>query len=57
MTVSSELGQSLLDFGKASKLLGTCEGNSLGKAFSELGSKSELLSLKLNKEVIGHNKL
>ncbi|ONK57131.1 uncharacterized protein A4U43_C10F16930 [Asparagus officinalis] len=45
-----ELGQSLSDFGKAIKLLGACEGNSLGKAFSELGSKSELLSLKLNKE-------
>ncbi|XP_020247983.1 sorting nexin 1-like [Asparagus officinalis] len=50
-----ELGQSLSDFGKAIKLLGACEGNSLGKAFSELGSKSELLSLKLNKEA--HNLL
>lgn len=45
-----ELGQSLLEFGKAIKLLGTCEGNSLGKAFSELGSKAELLSIKLDKE-------
>jgi len=45
-----ELGQSLVDFGKAVKLLGTCEGGSLGKAFSELGSQSELLSFKLQKE-------
>nr|DAD48483.1 TPA_asm: hypothetical protein HUJ06_018420 [Nelumbo nucifera] len=45
-----ELGQSLADFGKAIKLLGACEGNSLGKAFSELGSKSETLSIKLQKE-------
>ncbi|XP_072998766.1 sorting nexin 1 [Typha latifolia] len=45
-----ELGQSLLEFGKAIKLLGGCEGDSLGKAFSELGSKSELLSIKLQKE-------
>ena len=57
MCVFSELGQSLSDIGKAIKLLGACEGNSLGKAFSELGSKSELLSLKLNKEDICHNKL
>jgi sorting nexin-1/2 len=48
----SELGQSLADFGKAMKLLGACEGESLGKAFSELGSKGEILSLKLQKEVI-----
>lgn len=45
-----ELGQSLSDFGKAVKLLGACEGNSLGKAFSDLGAKSELLSIKLEKE-------
>lgn len=45
-----ELGQSLSDFGKAVKLLGACEGNSLGKAFSELGAKSEILSIKLQKE-------
>ncbi|KAF5473886.1 hypothetical protein F2P56_005838 [Juglans regia] len=45
-----ELGQSLSDFGKAVKLLGACEGNSLGKAFSELGTKSETLSVKLQKE-------
>lgn len=51
-TFSSELGQSLSDFGKAVKLLGTCEGNSLGKAFSDLGAKSELLSVKLQKEVV-----
>ncbi|KAK9723510.1 hypothetical protein RND81_05G002900 [Saponaria officinalis] len=42
-----ELGQSLSDFGKAVKLLGACEGESLGKAFSELGTKSEALSMKL----------
>ncbi|CAA7404416.1 unnamed protein product [Spirodela intermedia] len=50
-----ELGQSLSDFGKAIKLLGACEGDPLGKAFSELGSKSELLSIKLQKEA--HNLL
>jgi len=46
------LGQSLSDFGKAVKLLGASEGNALGKAFSELGMKSEILSVKLQKEVI-----
>ncbi|XP_068659992.1 sorting nexin 1-like [Aristolochia californica] len=50
-----EMGQSLLDFGKAVKLLGACEEDSLGKAFSELGSKSEVLSLKLQEEA--HNLL
>ncbi|XVE61449.1 hypothetical protein DITRI_Ditri06bG0041100 [Diplodiscus trichospermus] len=45
-----ELGQSLSDFGKAAKLLGACEGHALGKAFSELGAKSETLSVKLQKE-------
>ncbi|XWS59457.1 hypothetical protein CRYUN_Cryun08bG0123600 [Craigia yunnanensis] len=45
-----ELGQSLSDFGKAIKLLGACEGQALGKAFSELGAKSETLSVKLQKE-------
>ncbi|CAL5422047.1 unnamed protein product [Camellia sinensis] len=45
-----ELGQSLSDFGKAVKLLGACEGNALGKVFSELGAKSEVLSIKLQKE-------
>ncbi|KAG1331746.1 sorting nexin 1 [Cocos nucifera] len=45
-----ELGQSLSDFGKAIKLLGACEGDSIGKVFSDLGSKSELLSIKLQKE-------
>ena len=45
------MGDSLADFGKAIKLLGACEGESLGKAFSELGSKSEMLSIKLQKEV------
>ncbi|XP_057843444.2 sorting nexin 1 isoform X1 [Cryptomeria japonica] len=45
-----ELGQSLVDFGKAIKLLGDCEGGSLGKAFSALGSQSEMLSFKLQKE-------
>ncbi|KAA8518553.1 hypothetical protein F0562_016027 [Nyssa sinensis] len=45
-----ELGQSLSDFGNAVKLLGACEGNALGKAFSELGVKSEILSIKLQKE-------
>ncbi|KAJ8427899.1 hypothetical protein Cgig2_008517 [Carnegiea gigantea] len=45
-----ELGQSLADFGKAVTLLGACEGDSLGKALSELGSKSEALSIKLQAE-------
>ncbi|KAJ8754798.1 hypothetical protein K2173_012187 [Erythroxylum novogranatense] len=45
-----ELGQSLSDFGKAAKLLGACEGDTLGKAFSEVGTKSEILSVKLQKE-------
>ena len=47
----TELGQSLSDFGKAVKILGACEGNGLGKAFSELGTKSEMISIKLQKEV------
>lgn len=46
-----ELGQALADFGKASKLLGACEENAVGKGFSELGAKSEMLSTKLQKEV------
>ncbi|KAK2655583.1 hypothetical protein Ddye_008635 [Dipteronia dyeriana] len=45
-----ELSQSLQDFGKATKLLGACEGNALGKTFTELGVKSETLSIKLQKE-------
>ena len=45
-----ELGQSLVNFGKAVKLLGTSEGGSLGKSFSELGSQSGLLSFKLQKK-------
>ncbi|XP_022767042.1 sorting nexin 1-like [Durio zibethinus] len=45
-----ELGQSLSDFGKAAKLLGACEEQALGKAFSELGAKSETLSVKLQRE-------
>ncbi|KAH0861470.1 hypothetical protein HID58_089731 [Brassica napus] len=45
-----ELGQSLLDFGKAVKLLGACEGEPTGKLFSDLGTKSELVSIKLQKE-------
>ncbi|KAL6521085.1 Sorting nexin-1 [Orobanche gracilis] len=45
-----ELGQSLSDFGKAFKLLANCEENALGKAFFELGAKSEVLSVKLQKE-------
>ncbi|XP_076881276.1 sorting nexin 1-like isoform X2 [Bidens hawaiensis] len=45
-----ELGQSLADFGKAVKLLGACERDALGTAFSELGAKSETLSIKLQRE-------
>uniref|UniRef100_A0A7N0UAU7 Sorting nexin/Vps5-like C-terminal domain-containing protein n=1 Tax=Kalanchoe fedtschenkoi TaxID=63787 RepID=A0A7N0UAU7_KALFE len=50
-----ELGQSLSDFGKAVKLLGANEGNALGKAFSEVGGKSEMISFKLQEEA--HNLL
>ncbi|CAI0430093.1 unnamed protein product [Linum tenue] len=45
-----ELGQSLSDFGKAAKLLGACEADGLGKALTELGAKSETLSIRLQKE-------
>lgn len=45
-----EYGQSLSDLGKAFKLLGDCEVDSLGKAFLELGTKSEAVSTKLQKE-------
>ncbi|GAB4856366.1 Sorting nexin-1 [Ancistrocladus abbreviatus] len=45
-----ELGQSLSEFGKAVKVLGACEGDALGKAFSELGGKSEASSTKLQME-------
>nr|ACF81480.1 unknown [Zea mays] len=45
-----ELGQSLADFGKAIKLLGSCEGDLMEKVFSEVGSKSEMLSIKLQRE-------
>ncbi|TYI32780.1 hypothetical protein ES332_A04G086800v1 [Gossypium tomentosum] len=45
-----ELGQSLSGIGKAAKLLGAWEGQALGKAFDELGAKSETLSIKLQKE-------
>ncbi|MCL7039043.1 hypothetical protein MKW94_008714, partial [Papaver nudicaule] len=45
-----ELGQTLSEFGKAVKLLGACEGKQLGKAFTDLGMKSEGLSVKLEKE-------
>ncbi|KAG7027192.1 Sorting nexin 1 [Cucurbita argyrosperma subsp. argyrosperma] len=45
-----ELGQALLDFGKAAKLLGACEEKAVGKGFSELGAKSEMLSNKLQTE-------
>lgn len=48
---STELGQSLSDFGKAIKALGAHEGNSLGKALDDLGEKSETLSIRLQKEV------
>lgn len=45
-----DLGQSLSDFGKAMKALGNCEGANLGRAFTELGAQSELLSYKLQKQ-------
>ncbi|XP_047326240.1 sorting nexin 1-like [Impatiens glandulifera] len=46
-----ELGQSISDFGKAFKLLGDVEhDNDLSNVFSELGVKSEMISVKLQKE-------
>ncbi|CDP20109.1 unnamed protein product [Coffea canephora] len=45
-----ELGQSLSEFGKAVKLLGTCEDNALGKVFSEVGDKAEIVSVKMQRE-------
>jgi len=42
----------LADFGKAIKLLGSCEGDLMEKVFSEVGSKSEMLSIKLQREAI-----
>ncbi|KAI5065247.1 hypothetical protein GOP47_0019942 [Adiantum capillus-veneris] len=45
-----ELGQALVDFGKAMKELGSCENANLQKAFSELGSQSEFLSYKLQQQ-------
>ncbi|CAK9212384.1 unnamed protein product [Sphagnum jensenii] len=42
-----ELGQVLSDFGKSVKLLGNCEGGSLGKAFADLGGCADQLSFKL----------
>ena len=45
-----ELGQALVDFGKAIKDLGSCENAYLQKAFSELGSQAELLSYKQQKQ-------
>jgi sorting nexin-1/2 len=37
----------LSDFGKSVKLLGNCEGGSLGKAFADLGGCADQLSFKL----------
>ncbi|CAM6128815.1 unnamed protein product [Calypogeia fissa] len=45
-----ELGQGLADFGKAVKSLGDSEGGPLGKAFADLGSQSDLLSVKLQQQ-------
>ena len=42
----------MADFGKAIKHLGACEGDLMEKVFSEVGSKSEMLSIKLQREVI-----
>jgi hypothetical protein len=46
-----ELGQVLSDFGKSVKLLGNCEGGSLGKAFADLGGCADQLSFKLQNKV------
>ncbi|KAF4402884.1 hypothetical protein G4B88_010336 [Cannabis sativa] len=45
-----EYGQSLSELGKSFKLLGACESNDVGKAFCDLGAKSEAISIKLQKE-------
>jgi hypothetical protein len=47
----AELGQVLSDFGKSVKLLGNCEGGSLGKAFADLGGCADQLSFKLQNKV------
>ncbi|KAK4348336.1 hypothetical protein RND71_031091 [Anisodus tanguticus] len=44
------VGRVFSEYGKAVKLLGTCEDDAVGKAFSELGAKSEIISIKLQKE-------
>eukprot|EP00250_Pteridium_aquilinum_P004186 c14415_g1_i1 orf=740-1681(-) len=44
-----DLGQAFLEFGKAIKALGNCEGADIGRAFTELGCHSDLLSSKLGK--------
>jgi hypothetical protein len=41
----------LSDFGKSVKLLGNCEGGSLGKAFADLGGCADQLSFKLQNKV------
>lgn len=51
MIIFPELGQSLSDFGKALKLLGSSEVNAIGKTFSEVGGKSETISFNLQEEV------
>lgn len=45
------MGQVLSGFGKSVKLLGNCEGGSLGKAFADLGDCSDELSSKLQSQV------
>ncbi|KAH8941933.1 hypothetical protein BDL97_14G071700 [Sphagnum fallax] len=45
-----EVGQVLSGFGKSVKLLGNCEGGSLGKAFADLGDCSDELSSKLQSQ-------
>ena len=52
LITSTELGQSLAEFGKAVKLIGAFDEDSLGRAFSGVGAESEALSVKLLAEVV-----
>eukprot|EP00850_Spirogloea_muscicola_P018603 SM000172S03076 [mRNA] locus=s172:114953:125746:- [translate_table: standard] len=46
----AELGQSLTDFGVAVIMLGNTEGGALGRAFAELGNRSDMLATRSQKQ-------
>eukprot|EP00850_Spirogloea_muscicola_P000578 SM000002S05658 [mRNA] locus=s2:1447387:1458351:+ [translate_table: standard] len=48
--VCTELGQSLTDFGVAVIMLGNTEGGALGRAFAELGNRSDMLATRSQKQ-------